>query len=78
MTTVYCLQPKGLTLDLWADNIEDGWKGDFLTLYGLNQMLDTHTLVHLKNNRLWTTIKNPSPNHDDLLKMCNFHLVYLG
>ena len=41
-------------------------------------MLDTHILVHLKNNQLWTTIKNPSPNHDDLLKMCNFHLVYLG
>ena len=74
----YCLEPKGLTLDIWADGIEDGWKGDFLTLYGLNLMLNTHTLVHLKNNRLWTTIKNPSPNHDDLLKMCNFHLVYLG
>ena len=74
----YCLEPKGLTLDLWVDSIEDGWKGDFLTLYSLNQMLNTHTLVHLKNNRLWTTIKNPSPNHDNLLKMCNFHLVYLG
>ena len=74
----YCLEPKGLTLNLWVDSIEDGQKGDFLTLYGLNQMLDTHTLVHLKNNKLWITIKNPSPNHDDLLKMCNFHLVYLG
>ena len=74
----YCLDPHGLTLDIWVDGIEDRWKGDFLTLYGLNLMLSIHTLVHLKNNRLWTTIKNPSPNHDNLLKMCNFHLVYVG
>ena len=74
----YCLDPKGLTLDIWVDGIEDRWKGDFLTLYGLNLMLNIHTLVHIKNNRLWTTIKNPSPNHDNLLKMCNFHLAYVG
>ena len=74
----YCLRPKGLTLDMWADSVEDGRKGDFLTLYGLNLMLDMHTLVHLMNNRIWTTIKNQSLSHDELLKMCNFHLVYLG
>ena len=39
----YCLMPKGLTLNIWADSIEDGRKGNFLTLYGLNLMLDTHT-----------------------------------
>ena len=74
----HCLTAKGLTLDIWSDSIEDGWKGDFLSLYGLNLMLDTHTVVHLSNDRLWTTIKNPPKNHDMLLAMCNFHLVYLG
>ena len=74
----HCLTAKGLTLDTWSDSIEDGWKGDFLSLYGLNLMLDTHTAIHLSNNRLWTTIKNPPKNHDMLLPMCNFHLVYLG
>ena len=69
MTTVYpkdfecagyhCLTPKGLTLDLWSDSIKDGQKGDFTSLYGLNLMLNTHTVIHLSNNRLWTTIKNP-------------------
>ena len=73
-----CLTVKGLTLDLWSDSIEDGQKGDFLSLYGLNLMLDTHTVIHLSNDRLWTTIKNPPKNHDTLLAMCNFHLVYLG
>ena len=87
MTTVYhknfeiaghhCLEPKGLTLDLWSNSIEDGQKGDFLSLYGLNLLLDTHTLVHLNNNQIWTTIKNPPKSHDDLIAMCNFHLVYL-
>ena len=74
----HCLTPEGLTLDLWADSIEDGWKGDFLALYCLNLMLDTHTVVHLNNNRLWTTIKNPPKDHNSLLAMCNFHLIYLG
>ena len=41
-------------------------------------MLDTHTVVHLKNDQLWTTIKNQSLSHNELVKMCNFHLVYLG
>ena len=74
----YCLLPKGLMLDIWADSIEDGRKGDFVVLYGLNLMLDTHTLMHLQNNRLWMTCKDQSLNHDGLLKICTFHLVYLG
>ena len=88
MTTVYprnfevaghhCLMPKGLTLDIWADGIENGWKGDFLALYGLNLMLDMHTVVHLRNDRLWTTIKDQSLSHDELVRIWNFHLVYLG
>ena len=41
----HCLTPKGLTLDLWSDSIEDGWKDDFLSLYGLNLLMDTHTVV---------------------------------
>ena len=74
----HCLTAKGLTLDIWSDSIEDGRKGDFLSLYGLNLMLDTHTVVHLSNGRLLPTIKNPPKNHDMLLALCNFHLVYLG
>ena len=88
MTTVYpknfevaghhCLMPKGLSLDSWANSIEDGQKGDFLALYGLNLMLDTHTVVHLRNDRLWTTLKDQSLSHNELLRLCNFHLAYLG
>ena len=37
-----------------------------------------HAVVHLKNNELWTTLKNQSGSHDEILNMCNFHLIYLG
>ena len=70
--------PKGLTLDIWVDSIEDGCKGEFLALYGLNLMLDMHTVIHLRNDRLWTTFKDQLLSHDELVRICNFHLVYLG
>ena len=41
-------------------------------------MLDMHTVVHLRNDRLWTTFKDQSLSHDELVRICNFHLVYLG
>ena len=72
------LIPKGLSLDLWAESIEDGRKGDFLMLYGLNLLLDTQTMVHLNRGKIWMKIKNPPPDLDTLLNMCNFHLVHLG
>ena len=37
-----------------------------------------HAIVHLKNNELWTTLKNQSGSHNQILNMCNFHLIYLG
>ena len=49
-----------------------------VALYSLNLMLDTHTVVHLRNDRLWTTLKDQSLSHDELLRLCNFHLAYLG
>ena len=74
----HCLMPKGLTLDIWADSIEDGWKGDFLALYGLNLMLDMHTVVHLRNDRLWTTFKDQSLSHDELVRILQLPLSLLG
>ena len=65
-----CLSAKGLSLDSWSESIEDSWKGDFL--------LDTHTLVHFNEGKLWTTLKDPPKDHDAMLARCNFHLIYLG
>ena len=43
------LDSKGLTIELWADGILDGRKGDVLVLYTLNLLLETCTVVHLKD-----------------------------
>ena len=45
------LKSKGLTVELWANGIRDGRKGDVLVLYCLNLLLETHTLVHLKGGK---------------------------
>ena len=38
----------------------------------------THTAVHLSNNRAWSTLEVMPTLHDDLMRQCNKHLVYLG
>ena len=41
------LTRKGLSLDNWLDSVQDGRKGDVLTLLGLCMLIEKHTLVHL-------------------------------
>ena len=72
------LASKGLDLDLWAKNIKDGRRPDFFILFALNALLETHTLAHLRENTLWTTMNDPPEYHDEMLERCEYHLVYLG
>ena len=37
-----------------------------------------HTMVHLHNNRIWSTLHEAPLTHDALLEQCDKHLVYLG
>ena len=77
MTDVHCkyfekfahkyLVSKELTLMEWAESITSGLKGDILALFGLCLLVDKYCLLHLKNE-----------NHDELLRMCDYHLVFLG
>ena len=41
-------------------------------------LLEVHTLVHLKNGGIWSTMENPPGSHDELLAHCDLHLVYMG
>ena len=41
-------------------------------------LLETHVAVHIKDNKIWTSMDNPTDNHQDLLDRCEFHLAYLG
>ena len=37
-----------------------------------------HTVVHLNNNKLWSTLKTIPATHSELLSICDQHLAYLG
>ena len=72
------LQSKGMSLDIWMDALSDGRKGDTLSLYGLSMILDVHTVVHLRNGKIWTTMDSPPDKHSDLISKCLIHVAYLG
>ena len=62
------LSHKGLTLDNWLNSVHDGQKGDILALLGLCLLIEKHALVHLKGGVNWTSLKNASKLHDEILK----------
>ena len=72
------LTSKGLSLELWAENIKDGRCPDFFVLLALNALLETHAVVHISNGKTWMTLNDPPENHDRILERCEYHLVYLG
>ena len=72
------LQSKGMSLDIWMDALCDGRKGDTLMLYSLSMILDVHTVVHLHNGKIWTTMDSPPDEHSDLISKCLIHAAYLG
>ena len=72
------LQSQGMSLDIWMDAISDGCKGDTLMLYGLSMILDIHTVVHLCNGKIWTTMESPPDDHSDLISKCLIHVAYVG
>ena len=47
-------------------------------LLALNALLETHAVVHISNDKTWTTLNDPPENHDRILEHCEYHLVYLG
>ena len=71
------LGSKGLSLELWAESIKDGRRPDFLVLLTLNALLETHAVVHIANDNMWTTMNNPPDDHNQLLECCEYHLIFL-
>ena len=49
-----------------------------LALYGLCMLFEKHTLVHLKNVFIWSTLDELSDDHSEDLTKCDIHLCYLG
>ena len=69
---------KRLKLDTWAEGVKIGWRADILSIFALSALINKHTLVHLRNGNLWTTINTVSSDHDELLSKCKVHLAYVG
>ena len=72
------LNSKKLTLDEWLKSIKDGRRGDILCVYLLSMATGSHTVVHMKHNKVWSTLKDRPASHDELIQKCDKHLVYLG
>ena len=72
------LTRKGLSLDNWLDSVQDGRKGDVLTLLGLCMLIEKHALVHLHDGAIWTSLRDSQNSHDEALDRSDIHLIYLG
>ena len=51
---------------------------DVLALYGLCQLTDSHCVVHLWHNKIWSTLSDTPDDHKDLMDRCEIHLCYMG
>ena len=74
----FYLKTKGMSFDVWMEAIEDGRKGEILTLFALSILTDLHTYVHLHKSQYWTTLKMVPSTHEKILSACKIHLLYLG
>ena len=72
------LKSKKLTLDEWLKSVKDGRRGDILCVYLLSMATGSHTVLHMKHNKVWSTLKDMPASHDELIQQCDKHLVYLG
>ena len=72
------LDSKKLTLDKWLKSVKEGRRGDILSVYLLSMATGSHTAVHMRNNKVWSTLKDMPTSHDELIHQCDKHLVYLG
>ena len=40
--------------------------------------MGNHTAIHLRNNKIWCTLRTVPLLHHELVEQCNIHLVYMG
>ena len=67
-----------LRLDTWVEVVKLGRRADILSVFALSALISKHTLIHLRNGNIWTTMETSNMDHDNILKDCDIHLAYLG
>ena len=60
------------------ESVKQGCHADILALYGLCLLTDSHCVVHLSRNRIWSSLDDIPSNHAQLMLCCEIHLCYLG
>ena len=71
------LKKKKLTLSEWLNGVKKGVRANTMALFMLCTLTDTHTVVHLKNRKYWTTKRDEPTEHNVYLERCNTHLCYV-
>ena len=74
----FYLQTKGMSFETWLEAVINGRKGDVLTFFALNILTHMHIYVHLHDGVHLTTLKYVPSMHEDIIKCCDVHLLYLG
>ena len=72
------LDSKKLMLNEWLKSVKEGRRGDIFCTYLLSMATGSHTAIHMRNNKVWSTLKDVPTSHDELIQQCDKHLVYLG
>ena len=72
------LQSKKLTFDNWMTAVKNHRRRDIVCVYLLSMVTGNHTAIHLKNNKVWCTLKAVPLLHRELVERCPIHLVYMG
>ena len=61
------LDSKKLTLNEWLKSVAEGRRGDIFCVYLLSMATGSHTVVHMRNNKVWSTLKDLPSSHDKLI-----------
>ena len=69
---------KGLLFDTWLESVTEGRKGDILALYGISVLPEVHTIMHLRNGHIWSTLRDLLNSHTEAVKMHTVHITYIG
>ena len=72
------LESKKLTMDEWLNSVTMNRCGDILCVFLFSIVTGRHACIHLKNGRMWSTLRSVPVDHDEHINLCDLHLVYLG
>ena len=72
------LASKKITLENWSISVGENRRGDILSVFFLSMVTGRHVCIHLCGGKMWSTLQIVPTNHDELLKHCDLHLVYMG